>query len=150
MVRRISILISKYVANFFPDLQGLTIAEPPIEPIQTPTEFKFVNVDRRGQLRLLDTALPKTPIVLETLRTSEKDLPAVPPLPSPTKASVILKSLPWSRKKPRQRSDSFSLMMEEGIKEIGSSGTNTSGGRIKAPTVEELKQIAEDIRNGLY
>jgi hypothetical protein len=131
----------------FLDLQGLTIAEPPIEPIQTPTEFKFVNVDRKGQLRLLDTALQKTPIVLETPRTPEKDLLAVPTMPI---SSVIMKALPWSRKKPRERTDSFSLMMEEGIKEIGSSGTNASGGRMKAPTVEELKQIAEDIKNGLY
>jgi hypothetical protein len=66
------------------------------------------------------------------------------------KTSVIMKALPWSRKRMGERSDSFSLMMEEGIKEIGSSGTKVSGGRIKAPTVDELKQIAEDIKNGLY
>lgn len=128
-------------------MQGLTIAEPPIEPIQTPTEFKFVNVDHKGQLRLRDTALPKTPIVLETPRIPEKYLPADPTIP---KTSIIMKALPWSRKRPGERSDSFSLMMEEGIKEIGSSATNASGGRIKAPTVDELKQIAEDIKNGLY
>jgi hypothetical protein len=134
------------IDNFL-DLQGLTIAEPPIEPIQTPTEFKFVNVDRKGRLRLLDTALPKIPIILETAQTQENDILSVPAIPI---SSVVMNALPWARKKPRERIDSFSLMMEEGIKEIGSSGTNSSGGRIKAPTIEELKQIAEDIKNGLY
>ena len=55
----------------------------------------------------------------------------------------------WTKKQ-RERKDSFTLMMEEGIKEIGSNGTTTSGGRMKAPTIDELRQIAEDIKNGLY
>ncbi|KAF2715060.1 hypothetical protein K504DRAFT_529291 [Pleomassaria siparia CBS 279.74] len=129
------------------DLQQLTVVEPPIEPIQTPVKFKFVNVDRQGQLRLLDTALPKTPIVLEAPPIPEKELPSIP---SPDKTSAILKALPWSKRKPRERKDSFSLMMEQGITEIGTGGSKISGKKMKAPTVDELKQIAEDIKNGLY
>ena len=120
----------------------------PIEPIQTPTEFKFVKVDRRGQLRLLDAALPKTPIVLETPKVPGNDLPEVPPLPSPTKFSLRRRPLPWARKRSKQR-DSFTLIMEEGMSEVGNSGTVTSG-RNHPPTIDELKKIADDIRNGLY
>ena len=73
----------------------------------------------------------------------------MPPVPPATKTPVLLKAMAWTKKQ-RERKDSFTLMMEEGIKEIGSNGTTTSGGRMKAPTIDELRQIAEDIKNGLY
>jgi hypothetical protein len=60
--------------------------------------------------------------------------------------------LPWARKKPHTRrnsNDSFAIMIDQGKEEVGSSGTTTSG-RNNPPSVDELKKIAEDIKNGLY
>ncbi|KAJ4303038.1 hypothetical protein N0V90_001929 [Kalmusia sp. IMI 367209] len=130
------------------DLQGLTIADKPIEPIRTPTEFKFINVSKTGKLQLSDTAIPKTPIVLERPRTAEEDSPH---LPAATPAARRM-GLPWVRKKIHQRKsskDSFAIMIDEGMETVGSSGTITSG-RNNPPSVDELRKIAEDIKNGLY
>ncbi|KAF2258672.1 hypothetical protein CC78DRAFT_99356 [Lojkania enalia] len=127
------------------DLSRLAIAERAIEPIQTPTAFKFVNVDRKGQLRLRDSAFPKTPIVFEPPQSSKDTLP---PLPSDVSSFIRRNSAP-RHKKARKRVDSFALIMEKGMSEIGSSGTETSG-RSAPPTIEELKKIAEDIRAGRY
>lgn len=131
-------------------MQGLTVAETPIEPIRTPTEFKFVKVDKKGQLRLLDSALPKTPIMLETPEAPQKDVPPLPPPPAVPKTirrKPVGKSI--FKKRAHKRNDSFGFIMEQGMHEVGSSGTHTSG-RTHPPTVDELRKIAEDIRNGLY
>ena len=45
--------------------------------------------------------------------------------------------------------DSFAFMIDEGKRTIGNIGTNTSG-RVTPPSVDELRKIAEDIKNGLY
>jgi hypothetical protein len=60
--------------------------------------------------------------------------------------------LPWAQKKVHQRmdsNDSFAFMIDEGKRSIGNIGTNTSG-RVTPPSVDELRKIAEDIKNGLY
>lgn len=140
------------------ELQGLTIAEPPIEPICTPTEFKFVQVDKAGrgkasQLRLVDSALPKTPIVFEAPKRSNKDavkLSQQSSVPKAVRRKPIAKSL--FNKKSHKRNDSFGFVMDEGMSEptvIGKGGKILKGKKAP-PTVDELKQIAEDIRNGLY
>ncbi|KAF2680716.1 hypothetical protein K458DRAFT_434282 [Lentithecium fluviatile CBS 122367] len=134
------------------DLQGLTIASKPIEPIRTPTEFKFVNVSKRGKLQLSESAVPRTPIVLERLQPARNSSPASPLGVTPSNASTRRRPLPWNWKKAHKRKDSkdsFALMIDEGMDEIGSSGTTTSG-RNNPPSVDELKKIAEDIKNGLY
>ncbi|KAF1957469.1 hypothetical protein CC80DRAFT_45184 [Byssothecium circinans] len=120
------------------DLQGLTIAAKPIEPLRTPTSYKFVKTTGTGQLHLLDDALPKTPIVLEPQITDNA-------LPLPSDRNPARKQMPWSRKKGHKKKDSFAQMIDEGIDEVGSSGTTRA-----PPTVDELKKIAEDVRNGLY
>lgn len=59
---------------------------------------------------------------------------------------------PWARKKTHARrnsNDSFAIMLGQGKEQVGSSGTTTSG-RNNPPSVDELKKIAEDIKNGLY
>ncbi|KAF2114856.1 hypothetical protein BDV96DRAFT_86616 [Lophiotrema nucula] len=128
------------------DLQGLTIAEPPIEPLRTPTEFKFVKVDRKGQLRLLDSDLPKTSMVLEPPPVVKEDW--LPPLPTELSSLIHRKPLPRIGR-PRKKVDSFAFIMDEGLTKLGSRGTETSG-RVEPPTIEELKKIAEDIKAGLY
>ncbi|KAF2738615.1 hypothetical protein EJ04DRAFT_41384 [Polyplosphaeria fusca] len=130
-------------ARLLGDLQGLTVADAPIEPIQTPTEFKFVKVDKKGQLSLLESAIPKTPIVLESPR-SKKDA-----LPNEAPKAVRRKALPRFLGRPRKNVDSFAFIMEEGMSESGNSGTGKSR-RNEPPTIEELRQIADDIRAGRY
>lgn len=85
--------------------------------------------------------------MLERPPTADQDLPALPPLPSNT--SILRKPLQWSRKLGHKRKDSFQYVIEGGMDELGSSGTTTSG-RVNPPTVDELRKIAEDIKNGLY
>ncbi|KAF2638971.1 hypothetical protein P280DRAFT_528441 [Massarina eburnea CBS 473.64] len=121
------------------DLQGLTITEKPIEPLRTPTSYKFVKTTKNGQLHLVDAGRPKTPIIFERPVTA----PDVPPVP--LNRSKSTKSSPWGWKKGHKHKDSFGFMVDEGMDEIGSSGT-TRG----PPTIDELKKIAEDVRNGLY
>ncbi|PSN71000.1 hypothetical protein BS50DRAFT_631037 [Corynespora cassiicola Philippines] len=126
--------------RFLDDLRGLAVADKPIEPIQTPTQFQFVEVSRAGQLQLSESVLAKNPIVLEK---PVKDLPDLPFQPI-SKANG--RRWPWKK---HGRKDSFTQIMDEGMDELGSSGTETSG-RYQPPTVEELRKIADDIRNGLY
>lgn len=124
------------------DLQNITIADKPIEPIRTPTQFKFVKVDNPGKLQLSNSPI----IVLERPEPKEDPQP-VPPTPVAKR-----KGMPWARKKTHARknsNDSFAIMIDQGKEKVGSSGTNTSG-RNNPPSVDELKKIAEDIKNGLY
>ncbi|KAL1608225.1 hypothetical protein SLS60_003164 [Paraconiothyrium brasiliense] len=123
-------------------LQSLTIADIPIEPIRTPTQFKFVKIDNTGKLQLSDTPI----IVLERQAKEENSQP----VPQTSAARRI--GLPWARKKTHARknsNDSFTIMIDQGKEKVGSSGTSTSG-RNNPPSVDELKKIAEDIKNGLY
>jgi hypothetical protein len=126
----------------FVDLQNLTIADKPIEPISTPTQFQFVKVDNTGKLQLSNSPI----IVLE------RPVPKEDPQPVPQAPAARRMGLPWARKKPHTRrnsNDSFAIMIDQGKEEVGSSGTTTSG-RNNPPSVDELKKIAEDIKNGLY
>ncbi|KAJ4353821.1 uncharacterized protein N0V89_005551 [Didymosphaeria variabile] len=124
------------------DLQNLTIADKPIEPIHTPTQFKFVKVDNTGKLQLSNTPI----IVLERQAEEENSQPV-------HQASAARRiGLPWARKKTHARkdsNDSFAIMIDQGKEKVGSSGTITSG-RNNPPSVDELKKIVEDIKNGLY
>lgn len=130
------------------DLQGLSIASKPIEPILTPTEFEFVNVSNRGKLLLLDTAIAKTPIALEAPQTDYRSTGSVADVTAST-LSTRRKPMPWSRKKNHKRKDSFALMMDDGADDMSSTSTKPSGSN-NPPSVDELKRIAEDIKNGLY
>ncbi|KAK7190019.1 hypothetical protein PSPO01_03740 [Paraphaeosphaeria sporulosa] len=124
------------------DLQNLTMADKPIEPIRTPTQFQFVKVDNTGKLQLSSSPI----IVLERPEPREE------PHPSPAAPAARRMGLPWARKKTHARknsNDSFAIMIDQGKEKVGSSGTTTSG-RNNPPSVDELKKIAEDIKNGLY
>lgn len=128
-------------ARLLQDLQSLTVAEKPIEPICTPVEFRFVDVDKSGRLGLVESALPKTPIVLDQpkrTRSLERDLPPIPATPR----SVLRNPLSLFGKKNHKRADSYTMIMAEGMNS-GSKGN-------QPPTIEELQKIAADIRNGLY
>jgi hypothetical protein len=121
------------------DLQGLSIADRPIEPILTPTSFKFVNVSKQGKLELRDHDVP-APIVLEAPQHDyDRSSDSVPDATS----SKLSKALPWIRMKTPKRKDSFTLMMEGDVGLPRFTGNNP-------PSVDELKRIAEDIKNGLY
>ncbi|KAF2474256.1 uncharacterized protein BDR25DRAFT_385722 [Lindgomyces ingoldianus] len=129
------------------DLQRLTVPEKPIEPLSSPKEFKYVGVDKKSQqLRLLDSAIRKSAIVLEGPKVPEKDFPPPPPIPE---RSVRRKLLPRAEAKLRRRVDSFALIMEEGMTELGSIGTVTTG-HVNPPTIEDLQKIARDIKEGNY
>jgi hypothetical protein len=133
------------------DLQGLTIALKPIEPICTPTEYKLVNVSSPGRLHLSDSAIPRTPIVLEGHyhygKLTGKDRLNV--LAHSEIATTSRKPLPCNRTKEHKRKDSFALIMDEGMDEMRSSNVITAGVN-NPPSVDEMKRIAEDIKNGLY
>ncbi|KAF2866639.1 hypothetical protein BDV95DRAFT_205163 [Massariosphaeria phaeospora] len=122
-------------------LQALTIAERPIEPICTPTEVQFAKFGKQGRLQRSKSAMPPIAVVLETSTLAEKALPIISST-SPTSKPVRHNTLPWPRKKSRQRVDSFALVMDEGV--------TRSGRDDQPPTVEELRKIADDIRNGVY
>jgi hypothetical protein len=130
-------------------LQSLTVAQKPIEPIQTPTEFKFVQIDKKTrQLRLKSSAIPKTPIVLENPQAHEE----VPELPTAPKTIGAIRRKPLAgifSKKDHKRNDSFGFIADRGMSDLGSSGTVISG-RYEPPTVEELRKIVEDVRAGIY
>lgn len=126
------------------DLQALTIPDPQINPICTPTEFKFTTTDKRGRLALVESALPKTPIVLEAPKrdtSKERELPPIPATPK----SVLRNPLALLRKKSHKRDDSYTMIMAEGL-----AGKSKGGVKEQPPTIEELQKIADDIRNGLY
>lgn len=134
-------------AKLIEDLQALTIPEPKVDPICTPTEFKFTTTDKRGRLAFLDTALPKTPITLEAPKrdtSKERELPPIPVTPK----SLLRNPLAMLRKKSHKREDSYTMIMAEGLG--SSSGKGKSSAKEQPPTVEELQKIADDIRKGLY
>jgi hypothetical protein len=88
--------------------------------------------------------MPNTPIVLETPQSSYGSTNVKLDHTSQT-SSARRKPLAWNWKKSHKRKDSFALMMDEVTDEMGSSrGCN------EPPSVDELKRIAEDIKNGLY
>ena len=89
--------------------------------------------------------MPKTPIVLEP---AQRELQNTSNAPS-SNESARRKPSPWNWKKSHKHKDSFALMMDEGMNDMGSSGTKASGPN-GPPSVDELKRIAEDIKNGLY
>jgi hypothetical protein len=92
--------------------------------------------------------MPKTPIILEP-RQSNNDSADVK-LDAPAQnTSARRKPSPWNWKKSHKRKDSFALMMDDGTEDTRSSGTKKSG-RNDPPSIDELKRIAEDIKNGLY
>ncbi|KAF1971729.1 hypothetical protein BU23DRAFT_599981 [Bimuria novae-zelandiae CBS 107.79] len=71
------------------DLQNLSIADRPLSPIRTPTQFQFVKVDPSGRLRISSTPV----IVLERPEP-------VPPAPTPVAAPAARRmGLPWARKR---------------------------------------------------
>ncbi|ORY16140.1 hypothetical protein BCR34DRAFT_584596 [Clohesyomyces aquaticus] len=127
-------------------LQGLTVAEKPVEPLSSPREFKYVGVDKKnGRLNLLDSAMRKSAIILEPPKLEDKDLPPVPVAP------IRRKPLPGAGEAPKKRVDSFAFIMEEGLTELGSIGTvNVSTGQVHPPTLEDLQRIAQAIRDGRY
>lgn len=125
-------------SNINEDLQSLSVATiTPIESFSSPVEHEFNRSIKASQLPRLDTGVPRT-FLLES------------PIPSPTRHSPSPSSLVklrnpflWGKKKPK-RKDSFTLLDESG-EEISPSGSSKG-----PPSVEELKRIAEDVRNGLY
>lgn len=94
-------------------------------------------------MQLSDTPI----IVLERPAPKEEDSQPVPQTPAARRMG-----LPWARKKTLTRknsNDSFAHVIDHGKEKVGSSGTNITG-RNNPPSVDELKKIAEDIKNGLY
>ena len=93
--------------------------------------------------------MPKTPIIFEPRQPNNEfsDITLDKP---PQTASARRKPSSWNWKKSHKRKDSFALMMEDDdTDDTGSSGAKTSG-RNNPPSIDELKRIAEDIKNGLY
>ncbi|KAF2181770.1 hypothetical protein K469DRAFT_752638 [Zopfia rhizophila CBS 207.26] len=135
-------------AMLLEDLQHLTVAERDIEPIRSPTEFKYVGVDRGGQLRLLDSALRKSVLILEKPKPIEEQ-DSMPPIPN---FSLHRTPLIQATVKSKDKRDSFAFIMQEGMEVLGSVGTRTggAGGHIVPPSIEDLKKIAEDIRRSNY
>jgi hypothetical protein len=97
-----------------------------------------VNVSKQGKLELRDRDEP-APIVLEAPQYEYKSAEST----SDVTSSKLSKALPWMRKKTHKRKDSFTLMMDDNP----SSPRSTPN---MPPSVDELKRIAEDIKNGLY
>ncbi|KAF2654282.1 hypothetical protein K491DRAFT_717336 [Lophiostoma macrostomum CBS 122681] len=136
------------------DLQGLNVAEPLVEPICTPTQFAFVDVDKKGKLKLLDSALPKTPIVFEPPTRIENDRCIVLPVDTMEK-SIRRKPVapPAVTKTLHNRNDSFGFILEQGTKkDVPTKARNVfrPHRRPEPPTIDELRKIADDIRKGMY
>ncbi|KAF2012818.1 hypothetical protein BU24DRAFT_494754 [Aaosphaeria arxii CBS 175.79] len=131
------------------DLQSLSMAEKQIEPIVTPTEFRFVGVNRSGQLQLSDFAMPKTPITLEKPTRSAKDASDAPLMPSSAVKSILRTPLTIFGRKTHARLDSYTLIMNEGMNGSQPSSKPKSG-RAQPPSIDELRMIADGIRNGTY
>lgn len=105
-------------------------------------------MSKRGKLQLSESAILKIPIVPE--RPGHKSTSANPlDVPPASTIASTRRNLPWNWKKSHKRKDSFALIVDEGMDEMGPSGMTTTE-RNNLPSVDELKRIAEDIKNGLY
>lgn len=118
-------------------MQSLSVAQKPIEPIQTPTEFKFAQVGKKTRQTQPRGSQPEDkirelPTALHTLKSTRRK-----PLGG------------MFSKKDHKRNDSFGFIADKGMSELGTSGTVISG-RYEPPTVEELRKIVEDVRAGIY
>jgi len=120
------------------------VADKSIEPICTPTEFTFVEVSKRGRLKLSESAMPRTPTVLERPPVDEEP----PEVLFPPPITPRRMGFPWNRKKIHRKKnseDSFALIIDESM-----AGNVDKAGPNDPPTVDELRKIADDIKNGLY
>ncbi|CAI6333769.1 unnamed protein product [Periconia digitata] len=113
------------------DLQSLSITPNPDASYLSSIEGPSTRIPAMPILHTLDTQVPAA---------SERPITSPSHASSPLSKSLLRNPLNWGKKK-HKRKDSFSLLDES---------MGERGAMMEPPSIDELKKIAEDVRNGLY